>query len=686
MSPHEVIKKFMYSLDTHPFKLSSPTFSGSPTDDEIRQAWYNRFNEEKDEIKLNMLNKAITDSSHYTSINDVINKFVSDCQQCITADPTNGWNTFLKEKCGIVLENDDTGSIIGSDANIVKENETIGSGIERTKYSIVPEYGNYYEAVTPSSKQEITTGTGGWIVKGTNNGDTIISLGEDYIITGSGNNNIEIKGVTAILDLAKGNNTISIDNNTKSVILFNYNSATSTITGNTSIVKLEADNSKAGIFSNINSAIISSDSNIKLNGTDNYFNIDGVETYNGNQTIQINLDNARVLSNPSIVGGFILTDNNDLSSLKFVSTNEEAKRGQLVGHIASVYPKLMSFSFKGVVLNIQKRQLLKQNGSVQQILKEFETFDDVGTDTSNSFQNIDSNNNVFTDTDTGNEYERYIVASLYKWWVKESLTVNYLDFNYSFEDRDTTICTIDTYFNTIIGGSNGVLASVNNAYDITNGYTVALSLNINKDMYKNLTDFNDVNGGDERFYLDRTIVHEFNHAIMSSKINYFSILPKFLREGMAELTHGIDDKRLQDIIAHSQNSDLLKSSVDLNDNFTNGANPYAGGYMLLRYFAKQTALYDEQSETPIDPENPSTGEDPEDPGTGTDTGETPSTGEDPEDPGTGIGTGTGETPTDPENPSTGEDPGTGTGETPTDPETPSTGDNSETVIIAVSFI
>ena len=59
---------------------------------------------------------------------------------------------------------------------------------------------------------------------------------------------------------------------------------------------------------------------------------------------------------------------------------------------------------------------------------------------------------------------------------------------------------------------------------------------------------------------------------------------------MAEVTHGIDDKRTYSIQTLAKNADSLSSVINLTNEYTSGDYSYAGGYMLLRYLAKQGAL------------------------------------------------------------------------------------------------
>ena len=78
------------------------------------------------------LNAAIKNSSKFKSTQAVINQLISDCKSYIAADSENGWENFLLEKCGINLDNRDTGAITGSDA---------GNSTAKTAESVVPESG-----------------------------------------------------------------------------------------------------------------------------------------------------------------------------------------------------------------------------------------------------------------------------------------------------------------------------------------------------------------------------------------------------------------------------------------------------------------------------------------------------------------------------------------------------------------
>ena len=103
---HEVIKSFVSSLDYTYLK-------GNPA-----------------------VNEAIQNSSNFSGLEDLINKFVADLRKSSNGDE------FLKKYCGIDLDNEDTGAITGSDA---------GGDVVKTAISVVPEDGEAEESTLPNS-------------------------------------------------------------------------------------------------------------------------------------------------------------------------------------------------------------------------------------------------------------------------------------------------------------------------------------------------------------------------------------------------------------------------------------------------------------------------------------------------------------------------------------------------------
>ena len=94
------------------------------------------------------------------------------------------------------------------------------------------------------------------------------------------------------------------------------------------------------------------------------------------------------------------------------------------------------------------------------------------------------------------------------------------------------------------------MAYVTNSYYPSTGEAFKLELHINMNYYNDI-DPTSADGATKNTpqagYLDRTLAHEFTHAIMAAKIKNFNNLPAYIKEGMAEVVHGIDDQRTRDI-------------------------------------------------------------------------------------------------------------------------------------------
>lgn len=78
----------------------------------------------------------------------------------------------------------------------------------------------------------------------------------------------------------------------------------------------------------------------------------------------------------------------------------------------------------------------------------------------------------------------------------------------------------------------------------------------------------------------------------ASNINYFVDLPDALSEGgTAEIIRGVDDSRKLELIYCAQHIDEVTSIINMNyvENNKSGLIAYAGGYIFMRYFLKQTA-------------------------------------------------------------------------------------------------
>ncbi|MBQ3853946.1 MAG: flagellinolysin, partial [Anaerovibrio sp.] len=130
-------------------------------------------------------------------------------------------------------------------------------------------------------------------------------------------------------------------------------------------------------------------------------------------------------------------------------------------------------------------------------------------------------------------------------------------------------------------GQNGTLAYVQSTYQ--GAKSVALELHVNMDYYDTM-DMEDVNGVSTKSntYLDRVIAHEMSHGIMAANIENFGNMPLFITEGIAELTHGADERVLSMLTTMDAAS---YTSLFSSGGTTGTQEPYAGGFAFLRYMA-----------------------------------------------------------------------------------------------------
>ena len=184
--------------------------------------------------------------------------------------------------------------------------------------------------------------------------------------------------------------------------------------------------------------------------------------------------------------------------------------------------------------------------------------------------------------------QEIIVDALASEWIENALEQIEYGFGLKFGQDGTTVNEMDVKFT---NESSTTLAYVTNS--ATNGEAKELSLSINMDYYENM-DWDNVNGsinGSRYNYLDRTIVHEMTHAVMAANIKNFNSLPSLIKEGAAELIHGIDDARYNTILR------VTNSASNLNTYMNNlapidpnpGTETYAAGYVYLRYLTAQSA-------------------------------------------------------------------------------------------------
>lgn len=164
--------------------------------------------------------------------------------------------------------------------------------------------------------------------------------------------------------------------------------------------------------------------------------------------------------------------------------------------------------------------------------------------------------------------KKRVLNGAYSWWVEESLKLIEESYGITFEEGDK----INLY----------VLDS-DSQYSWNISFWGLFSLG---SMYIDMSDThfygeNDLDGNG----VDRLLAHEFTHVAQTK----LAELPLgYLTEGMAELTHGIDDERVYDIKRLAGDANLLEQHMNRQQKVF----AYAAGYMLWRYLAKQASNID----------------------------------------------------------------------------------------------
>ena len=183
--------------------------------------------------------------------------------------------------------------------------------------------------------------------------------------------------------------------------------------------------------------------------------------------------------------------------------------------------------------------------------------------------------------------EQTIVKALNTEWIENSLLLIEGSIGMKFRDPDATVNQITVVLDSG-SGQNGTLAYV---AALSNGNPLQarqLELHINMDYYNTLN-MDDVNGSAAATgaYLDRTLAHEFTHAVMAANIDYFSQTSLYVIEGMAEVVHGIDDERRSRILSLATGGASTLQTIFNTGGSAGDEDVYAGGYMFLRYMEKQ---------------------------------------------------------------------------------------------------
>ncbi len=204
-----------------------------------------------------------------------------------------------------------------------------------------------------------------------------------------------------------------------------------------------------------------------------------------------------------------------------------------------------------------------------------------------------------------NDRQKRMCRCIQRWWVENALSVIKESYGLSLDEKGAVVKDIYISFAKPASYTqakwNGTLAAV--------GWrsNTALTLSINMEKQELYTSYNGIanyNGimeypdtKEREEYFDRTLTHELVHAVMDATIANVWKLPASMKEGLAELVHGIDDSRNGNIYHVFQKhtasewwSHLLTPETTYDSaTDTYHSDTYAAGYIFLRYLAKQLA-------------------------------------------------------------------------------------------------
>ncbi|MBI4857128.1 MAG: flagellinolysin [Acetobacterium woodii] len=169
--------------------------------------------------------------------------------------------------------------------------------------------------------------------------------------------------------------------------------------------------------------------------------------------------------------------------------------------------------------------------------------------------------------------QQNLMSSLKKWWLDEAenlVSASYGDLWGATPKVDLTV----EFFN---DASDQTAASVG-------GTATDMTLRINL-AYAQPTDTQD--GGTAPQYVDRVIAHEMTHAVMMATTN-MSALPTWFIEGVAEFTHG-GDERLESAMASlgSITGVVANFGTGVASDWDGSSDDYGSAYLAVRYMDRQ---------------------------------------------------------------------------------------------------
>ena len=171
--------------------------------------------------------------------------------------------------------------------------------------------------------------------------------------------------------------------------------------------------------------------------------------------------------------------------------------------------------------------------------------------------------------------EEFIVNGIYNEWLKKSVDLINDSFGLTFPESTRLKLNF--------------INDKSSSYSVTADYSQSddADLEINVNMFKWLSiDEKDVNGSG----FDNIFAHALTQSVTQANIGNYNHLPSWFVEGAAELIIGGDSR-------YNEIREILKSGT-LNLNSSDYAENCALGYMLLRYYAKETSAH--TFETPLE--------------------------------------------------------------------------------------
>lgn len=570
---------------------------------------------------------------------------------------------FLKKYCLIRLDNADTGSITGSDTNIILtvgddingrilttadlaalkkkygdastlsadgKTFTLINGVEKTDRSIVlEEFVNAYQAMT-SAPQIIITNQRDWVVQATAGADTITANGADSINAGRGDDNILVNGDGTTVTSGAGSDNITISAGVNDVTITDFTAADIlTISGyfepgsatieDMQLVISDKNGTRKIRFSDFNKALSSTVKvGTKATTIKKFLTNAGIDPNNlprttYAQSVGLNSSNSvqssEVPTEISTSDGTVDADPDykptpaaktdtashsaqDITSdssatgpitvnLSKVDTSQAGTviiNNQTVGTLSSTFPNATTFTRQGLTIHLLGElpaEAVRQNVELNRSANHPEDI------------NRKIQLKLLTLEDLTDD-QLTIISGIFRWWGSECLKLNEESVGLSFNSDTAMVKDLGIYFYDDQHSSN-VLASVWNWQRVSSdGQTTKLMLAINTRYYHDIA-ITDVDGESPSTsaLLDRTLAHELNHAILAANIKYFQKLPTYIKEGTAEVIHGIDDMRRSTIIRAAKNNEYRAAGLD--DDSDSGS-AYANGYMWDRFFVRQAVL------------------------------------------------------------------------------------------------